>query len=264
MPDQATPDHKTGNATGWVYTGVWQVLTRWFRVPETPPTLPTTPGDEPDAFKPARGYLSYMKISLAIVLAALDLAALITWFVITVQAWWAGLLLAVPALILIAVINTLAYLAIHLRYDTTWYVMSERSLRIRRGIWVIHEMTFTFENVQNVRVQQGPLQRMFGISDLIVETAGAGADSSGKHEAMAMNQGRIEGVEDAWQLRDRVLKILKNSRAAGIGDDRRLEERPGPTGNPLPHGVAWSPEHIQTLRAIRDELRGMRGPANLA
>jgi uncharacterized membrane protein YdbT with pleckstrin-like domain len=44
-----------------------------------------------------------------------------------------------------------AYIAIHLRYDTTWYVHGDRSLRIRRGIWVIHETTLTFENIQNVK-----------------------------------------------------------------------------------------------------------------
>ena len=46
--------------------------------------------------------------------------------------------------------------------------------RIRRGIWIIHETTITFENVQNVVVQQGPLQRWYGIANVLIETAGGG------------------------------------------------------------------------------------------
>ena len=82
--------------------------------------------------------------------------------------------------------------ALHLRFDTTWYVMTERSLRIRRGIWVIREMTITFENVQNVKVQQGPLQRFFGISSLVVETAGGGSAEPGKGHAA--NQAIVVGA----------------------------------------------------------------------
>ena len=36
------------------------------------------------------------------------------------------------------------------------------------------ETTITFENIQNVTVQQGPLQRLFGIADVRVDTAGGG------------------------------------------------------------------------------------------
>ena len=62
--------------------------------------------------------------------------------------------------------DVFAYVGIHLRYDTTWYVLTDRSLRIRRGILTIHETTISFENVQNVEVRQGPLQRYFGIADV--------------------------------------------------------------------------------------------------
>ena len=70
----------------------------------------------------------------------------------------------------------MVYVALHLRYDTTWYVVTDRSLRIRRGIWVIEETTITFENVQNVSITQGPLERAFGIATLVVDTAAAAAN----------------------------------------------------------------------------------------
>jgi membrane protein YdbS with pleckstrin-like domain len=254
----AVLDRQTERAAEWVYTGVWRVLSDWFRVPQTPPTLPTPPGEEPDAFKPSSDYLRYLKLWFWIGLVVIDVAILVGWLFLMVAVWWLGLLLAVPAFLLAVVPDIVAYVAMHLRYDTTWYVMSGRSLRIRRGIWVIHEMTFTFENVQNVKVEQGPVQRFFGISDLIVETAGSGGGGDPHHPQKALNQGRIEGVCDAWALRDRVLAKLQPSKSAGLGDDAEWHDPVADQrdGNSRPR---WTPDHISTLRSIRDELVAMRG-----
>src|SRR5690606_13139102 len=107
--------------------------------------------------------------------------------------------------------DVVAYVAIHVRYDTTWYVMTDRSLRIRRGVWIIHETTITFENVQNVRVEQGPVQRHFGIANVVVETAGAPKLSQHGQSGAGANQGVIEGVVDAAGIRDRILARLRQS-----------------------------------------------------
>ena len=244
-------DTATDRAAEWVYSGVWQVLSNRFNVPATPPTLPTEAGETPDAFKPTRGHLRYMKLEYLISMTVVSVAIFIGWVVLTIALWWVGLLLFIPAALLVVAFWVVGYIALHLKYDTTWYVMTDRSLRIRRGIWVIREMTFTFENVQNVKVRQGPLQRMFGVSDLLVETAGAGADPS-NHGGPALNQGVVQGVADAWALRDRVLAKLKTSQTAGFGDD--LDAPIPPTS---PTAAGWSAEHLAALRSIRDELGAM-------
>ncbi len=125
-----------------------------------------------------------------------------------------------PAVLLIVGPDIPVFIGLHLRYDTTWYVMSERSMRIRRGLWVIEETTITFENVQNVKLTQGPLQRHFGIADVMVDTAGG--SSGGKRErGRTGHQGVIEGVtqEDAARLRDIILARLRRSSSAGLGDE---------------------------------------------
>ena len=136
--------------------------------------------------------------------------------------------------------DILAYVALHLRYDTTWYVMSGRSLRIRRGIWIIRETTVTFENVQNVELKQGPLQRHFGISNLIVQTAGGGGspNSGGAHRAI------IEGISDPARYREAIMARLRRSGTAGLGDEAEDEEG----------AVGWTREHLDVLREIRDEV----------
>jgi len=234
----------------WVYEGLWGVLTRWFRVPVHPPTLPALAGEGIQSFRPARGFLRYLKFQFWIALIVIDVLLVIGWLVLGVASPLAGVLITPLALFLIIAPDVVAYLAIHLRFDTTWYVVSERSLRIRRGIWIIHETTITFENVQNVNLSQGPLQRWFGIADVVVETAGGSGGRGEQHAGMAAgHQGMVEGLANAPQIRDLILSRLKRSRSAGLGDDH------APTAPSA--GLFWSPAHLACLREIRDAVRGL-------
>jgi membrane protein YdbS with pleckstrin-like domain len=239
----------------WVYQGVWAVLVRWFRVPADPPTLPPAGGQPPHTFRPAAGFLSYLKLQFWIVLAVMDLAILVGWLVIAVASPVAGGVLFLPALAIAVLPHLVFYLALHLRYDTTWYVMSQRSLRVRRGIWIIHETTITFENVQNIKITQGPIQRFFGIADVLVETAGGGGGQAAQQGKGGGgigqgHRGLIEGVADAQRIRDLILSRLRETHTTGLGDEHEL--RPGRTG--ATHAT-WSPAHLALLREVRDAAR---------
>jgi len=233
-------------ASRWIYRGLWSVLVQWFRVPPQPPTLPVAPGETLAAFRPAEGFLRYLKFKFWVVLTLIDGAILIGWLIVTAASPLAGAVLALPALAVAVLPDVVAYIAIHLQYDTTWYVMSGRSLRIRRGIWTIHETTITFENVQNVEVNQGPLQRWFGIADVHVDTAGGGgkqaAGAGQGSPTTAGHRGLIEGVADAARIRDLVLSRLRRSRSAGLGDEHSSASTT----------VGWTLDHVAVLREIRD------------
>jgi len=242
---------KVEQLSQWVYQGTWGVLARWFRVPRQPPQLPVAPGEAAASFRPAPGFLRYLKFEFWILLTLFDGLLLVGWLILTVALPLVGILLAPLALFIAVAPDVVAYLAIHLRYDTTWYVMTERSLRIRRGIWVLHETTITFENVQNVVVSQGPIQRFFGIADVLVETAGGGGSQAEGHgqSSLAGHRGLIEGVANAPQIRDLLLKRLRRSRTSGLGDE--------PASAPPSPAPAWTAEHLAALREIRDALRLM-------
>jgi membrane protein YdbS with pleckstrin-like domain len=234
----------------WVYEGLWGVLTLWFRVPAQPPTLPALAGEAIQSFRPAQGFLRYLKFQFWIALIVIDTLLVIGWLALGVASPLTGVLITPLALFLIIAPDVVAYLAIHLRFDTTWYVLSDRSLRIRRGIWIIHETTITFENVQNVTINQGPLQRWFGIADVVVETAGGSGGRGEQHAGMAAgHQGLVEGLDHAPQIRDLILSRLRRSRSAGLGDDHAPSL---PSAGPL-----WSPAHLACLREIRDAVRGI-------
>ena len=142
-------------------------------------------------------------------------------------------------------------------------MLTDRSLRIRRGILNIHETTISFENVQNVEVRQGPLQRFFGIADVIVQTAGGGASRShGKGDAsgtFGAHVGVLEGIDDAGAIRNQILAAVDRTRQAGLGD-----EHPHPTAptSPAVGGHAsLSPRHVAVLREIRDSVRRLGAAA---
>ncbi|MBP90950.1 MAG: hypothetical protein CMJ64_30280 [Planctomycetaceae bacterium] len=196
-----------------------------------------------ESFQPADGFIRYLKLHFWFYLLLIDVAIVAVWLVVTIKWPTVGAILAVPALLIAVVPDVIAFSAIHLRYDTTWYVMTDRSLRIRRGIWIIHETTITFENVQNVSINQGPIQRWFGIADVLIETAGGGGQRHETSGAMLSHKGLIEGVADA-HLRDKLLVRLKQSRTTGLGEDDIGGEAP-----------MWTAEHIAVLREIRDAIR---------
>ncbi len=235
------------NASKWCYEGVWGILTRWFRVPKMPPTLPALEGETIETFRPAEGFLRYLLFQFWIGLILIDLLILVGWLAITIAVPVVGLFLLPLALIVAIVPDIVAYVAVHLRYDTTWYAMSDRSLRIRRGIWIIHETTITFENVQNVSVRQGPLQRWFGIANVLVETAGGGGHSD-KGEGLSAafsHQGLVEGVADAQRVRNLILARWRQSHAAGLGDDASPH---------VPTASHWHSAHVAALKEIRDAI----------
>ncbi|HXT57904.1 MAG TPA: PH domain-containing protein [Pirellulales bacterium] len=237
-------------ASRWIYDGVWGVLVRWFRVPKGPPVVPCLPGDELESFRPSAGFLRYLKLQYWLTLGVIGAPLAIGCIIALVLAPRVMIPLAPLILALMAVPAVAAYLAIHLRYDTTWYVMTGRSLRIRRGIWILHETTITFENVQNVEVNQGPLQRWFGIADVKIDTAGGGSPQPGAHGAAAGagHRGLIEGVHNAPHIRDLILSRLRHSKSAGLGDE------PHPAASAL---VGWSPAQVALLREIRDAARSL-------
>jgi membrane protein YdbS with pleckstrin-like domain len=236
-------------ASRWIYHGIWGVLVRWFKVPDHPPELPLPPGETLDAFRPAEGFLRYLQLWFWIGLVLIDGAIAVGWVAIAVASPSWGAILALPALALAVLPDIVVYIAIHLQYDTTWYVMTGRSLRIRRGIWTIHETTITFENVQNVEVNQGPVQRVFGIADVRVDTAGGGGGRAAGHDGQSArnsHRGLIEGVSNAHEIRDLILARLHRSRSAGLGDE-----------NPaIAAGAAqWSARQVAALREIHDLMK---------
>lgn len=231
----------------WVYEGIWGILGRFLCVPRFPPTLPAMDQEEIVSRKPSPGFVSYLKLEWALVMGVLFIAAVVGTIVVSVVAVnetsWLFLIL-IPIWLFFLPLALISYLAIFLRFDTTWYVFSDRSMRLRRGIWLIRESTITYENIQNVKVSQGPLQRFFGIANVVVETAGGGG--AAQPGAQGMHAGLIEGVSEAASIRDSIMSRVRVANTAGLGDeaDDHRNSSSGASG--------WSEKHLEVLAEIRD------------
>jgi uncharacterized membrane protein YdbT with pleckstrin-like domain len=243
-------DRKPGTierAGSWIYEGVWGVVTGLFLVPREPPRMPTAVGSnsggEALQLKPGEAYLRYRKFWFWIGLSLVDVALVIFWLIVTWRFPIVGVAIAVPMLVLIVLPDVIAYLVIQLSYDTTWYVITDRSMRLRSGVWTTHEMTLTFENVQNVEIMQGPVERHFGIATLKVETAGGSAAVG--VPGGGGNIGLLVGMQNAAEVRELVMQRVRASRSSGLGDEaKEPASRQG-----------WSTTAVGELRRIRATLQ---------
>lgn len=147
-----------------------------------------------------------------------------------------------------------------LSWDLRWYMVGDESLRIREGLWLLREQTITIANIQNMSVRQGPLQKLFGIADLEVHTAGGGAAAKPAGDGNTfrpLHVARFRGVEDAEGLRDRIRARLVLHRGAGLGDadehvdDDEGEADAGPSGSELAEAAL---ELLGETRALRRDL----------
>jgi membrane protein YdbS with pleckstrin-like domain len=113
------------------------------------------------------------------------------------------------------------YAAVRLDYELRWYAVTDRSLRIRTGLINLQELTMSFANLQQVVVAQGPLQRLLGLADVRVQSAGGGGGGEDRRRGKpseSMHAGVFRGVDNATAIRDLILERLRRYREAGLGD----------------------------------------------
>jgi len=149
-------------------------------------------------------------------------------------------------------------LLVRLDYEMRWYKVSDRSLRIREGVWKVREMTMTFANIQNVSISQGPLQRLFGIADLEVRSAGGGGhqQQAGQKRlgAIDMHVARFRGVDNAEEIRTLMGERLRHYRDAGLGDQPR-------SASPVPTSAQVPASAVSALSEVCEAAAGLRHAA---
>jgi membrane protein YdbS with pleckstrin-like domain len=161
--------------------------------------------------------------------------------------WW--MLLVFP-LLAVAIFKAAAlYVVSRLDYEMRWYVITERSLLIREGVWEVREITLTFANAQNVRITQGPVERLFGISNVEVDTAGGGG-GKGPEQSTSRHTAVLRGLSNPAEVRDLILGLLRQHQTAGLGDPDDLAKA---------HSGGSSEMITPSLVAeILNEAKGMR------
>jgi membrane protein YdbS with pleckstrin-like domain len=148
----------------------------------------------------------------------------------------------------------LSLVPVILDWEMRWYIVTDRSLRIREGVWKVSEMTLTFANVQEVSIRQGPIERLFGIANLRVRTAGGGGrinPNEPQSEEKSGHIGYFRGVDNAPEIRDLILERLKRLRDAGLGDPDQPQADPVPSATARPLVLDAARELLEEARALR-------------
>ena len=150
-----------------------QLLLGWLRVPPEPAPPEGAPGSLL-LFRAGRNYwrwrlLCWAGAQATLLLLVYPLQALFTFF------------------------------AQRLDYRLRWYIVTDRSLRIRAGLWSVSETTMTFAKIQDLRIT-------------------AGGSVSQELGASPTHLARFAGIDNAEALRDLLLTRLKRYRDSGLGD----------------------------------------------
>jgi membrane protein YdbS with pleckstrin-like domain len=229
---------------------------------QAPGQPPEPPQGSPDSVQVFRASPRYLTLELIRHFGSMGSALafeLVTWALMpmpggtTVLAILVGIVVAITLALMLA-----RYFLIRLDYDMRFYVLTDRSLRIRRGALTIEESTYTFANVQNLTLHQGPLERWLGITHLQIDTAGGGVQRATREGAEVLHhQGRIDGIDPktATELRERILRLVRGYRDAGLGDEPQAA---------APADATLESQRAAVLRAIIEELRQIHPPASSA
>jgi membrane protein YdbS with pleckstrin-like domain len=214
-------------------------LLRFLRVPPQP----AAPAGEPGSvriFRAARAYFHYSLVRWGLKQAAalwglvVGLGALQVmpefpydgWVRVAEVVGIGTFILQVP----------LTLVGVTLDFQMRWYIVTDRSLRIREGILKVQERTMSFANIQNLGVKQGPIQRLLGISDLEVKSAGGGETKKEAGEKQDdLHTGYFRGVDNAEEIKSLILTRLRRLRDSGLGDPEEAAHAELP---PLPSAPA--------------------------
>ncbi|WMS89195.1 PH domain-containing protein [Pleionea litopenaei] len=107
---------------------------------------------------------SVFLVILALIGTSIALIANKTW-----PSWWMFLVFILGVAI---VVFWFVFYLPKRAYQHSWWRFEEQGLFIYRGIFIRKQYAVPRSRVQHIDVAQGPLQRNFNISELIVHTAG--------------------------------------------------------------------------------------------
>src|SRR3954469_5686067 len=91
--------------------------------------------------------------------------------------WWT---LEAGAVGMLVASIPITYFLQRLNYEMRWYIVTDRSLRIRIGVVWVQEITMTFANIQAIRVNANPIERLLGLANVEVRSAGGSNGADGE------------------------------------------------------------------------------------
>lgn len=172
---------------------------------------------------------------------------------------WLGIL----AITIFVIQLVVSFLLLRLAWEMRWYIVTDTALRIREGLLRTREQTLTIAKIQNMRTRQGPVQRLFGIADLEVQTAGGGSSGSSDSDSdqNSARTGRFRGLENVETLRDRLRRLQARQRGTGVDDH---DSRPRRSADDPISLTPLAEAMLAEARGVRSALESRGGSTEYA
>jgi membrane protein YdbS with pleckstrin-like domain len=214
------------------------------------PHVPEGAEESVRVFNAGRNYLAWRLILWGIANAAIASGLLLTFgfsFIPAlpplVRTIWLALEAGAVSVFVASI--PITYFLQRLNYEMRWYIVTDRSLRIRSGVVWLREMTMTFANIQGIRVNANPIEGLMGLANVEVQSAGGG----GSHARRTRSSGHVakfQGVDNAAVIRDLIIERLRVYRDSGLGE-KTIEARE-------PLALSAAREVLQETSALRNSL----------
>lgn len=154
-------------------------------------------------FKPSPQYKPYLAISTILIYVAIYVftAGWLVFPVLSGRFFYAaaGIFIAVLLLLVVFILFW-----VQLYYKSIVYYLNDTEMTWKRGVWFKKTGIVPYNRITNVDISQGPVMRLFKISNLQIQTAG---NSGGK----AGSEISIIGVEDAEPLRAFITDFVRGT-----------------------------------------------------
>ncbi len=119
-------------------------------------------------------------------------------------------------------------------YRTLEYSIDDAGIRLKKGVFWRKRTTVPYGKITNIDITQGPVERMFGISHLQIQTAGNSNPQAPKAELV------ITGMRDCESLKNIIMD--------------RINRLPGSPAAAAPKEAAGLNDLLNELVAIRKAL----------
>jgi uncharacterized membrane protein YdbT with pleckstrin-like domain len=228
-------------------------IEQWIQTALRVPPFPQPPEGSPGSVQVFRAGANYYKLCLLVwfsshvlvltgllsahFIASKSFVGMPEWAIISVRGIEWLVVLAFSA----SVVFT--FFSQRLNFALRWYIVTDRSLRIRTGIFSMQELTMTFSNIQEIRVAAGPLQNLLKLADVEVQSAGGGSKGRGDSHI-----GRFKSVSNANAIRDLMVERLRQYRDSGLGEPAT------PTGSPSDLAIAAARAVLAEAKALHEHL----------
>jgi uncharacterized membrane protein YdbT with pleckstrin-like domain len=238
------------SVSDWVKDAVLRLA----RVPADP-HVPEGAEQSVRVFNAGRNYFTWRVIlwalgnaAIALGLSAAPALTLTSTLPSVVRAIWLAVEAGAVGMFVVSI--PITYFLQRLNYEMRWYIVTDRSLRIRSGVVRLQEITMTFANIQAIRVNANPIERLLGLANVEVRSAGGGDTAHG--ESSSGHVGKFAGVDNAEAIRDLLVERLRVYRDSGLGEKMVAAREP--------LSLSAAREVLQETKALRNSLAGELRP----